>query len=179
MYLERKRHGGFTVGSDLAHHPSEPRAPGAAPVLAKARFHGRGSTPMTPRENNDARRPGARTGFGLVEALMAIVVFSIGVIGVAAATSGIAAQEDLGLWSTDQGLLAQGARANLARSGFAALSSARLAISLGPRSYDVTRTVTPSAPGLKEVRLVIRDALGRTSSLRTRVAAARPLPVAP
>lgn len=134
---------------------------------------------MTPRANSDAQRHRAPTGFGLVEVLMAVVVFSIGVIGVAGATSGIAAQEDLGLWSTDQGLLAHHARADLARSGFAALSSGRFAIALGHRSYDVTRTVTPAAPGLKEVHLTIRDALGRTSSIHTRVAAGRPLPVAP
>jgi prepilin-type N-terminal cleavage/methylation domain-containing protein len=134
---------------------------------------------MTNRGDNQTTTRSRQAGFGLVELVVALAVSSVGAVALAGAGLAIGEQGRTARWSADQGLVARTALETAHRLGHGAVPAGSSTVGTGTRSYSVRTVVTPVGRRLDAVRLDIAEP-GRTpASYETRVASARPLPVAP
>ena len=106
--------------------------------------------PTPPAER--ARRGGAR-GFTLAEVLVAVVVLSVGVLGVAGLTLAVARESRRSVRETARTQAARRALDSICRAGFAAAADGSSAVALDGREWTVTWEVTREAAGLKRVDL--------------------------
>ena len=120
-----------------------------------------------------------QTGLGLIEVVVAVLVFSIGVLAAAGVSLSIGSQARLARWDTDRAVAARSTLEGLGQAGYASAASGRALLVLGQRAYQVTRTVTLLAPRLKHVRVTVTPPAGRAPAIiETRLARPRPLPSA-
>lgn len=99
-------------------------------------------------------RPG-EAGLGLIEVLIALTIFAIGMLAVAGISLSVGAQTNWAMWQTDQSLAAQQVLEGVQREGYAAASSGVDTVTVGNRTYEVARTVTQVAPRVKEVSVTV------------------------
>lgn len=102
-------------------------------------------------------RPPARgeAGFGLVEVLIALIIFAIGMLAVAGLSMSVGAQTNWSVWQTDQSLAAQQVLERVQREGYAAAASGTETVTVGNRTYTAARTVTQIGPRVKEVSVTV------------------------
>lgn len=100
---------------------------------------------------------GSRTedGFGLVEALLAVVVFAVGVLSVAAVAAHAAQLSTRSAVTTDQTLAANQVFALLRQDDFDAVTSGEETVSVGKHTYTVDREVTQLSTDTKQVVAVV------------------------
>lgn len=109
----------------------------------------------------DQRRTEAATpadgqaGFGLVEALIAFIILSVGLLAIGGIALSVAAQTRDAAYVTDQDLAAQQVLEVTATSDFSSVptGTSDTTVSVGQNSYTVTRTVTQVTPRTKEIQV--------------------------
>lgn len=106
-------------------------------------------TPATPRAANSQR------GFGLVEALVAVVVFAIGVLSAAAVGAHAAQLSTQSAVATDQTFAAEQVFALLRQEDFGAVTSGEGTVQVGGHTYTVERNVTQLSSDTKQVVAVV------------------------
>ena len=118
------------------------------------------------------------SGFGLVEALIAVTVMVIGLLAVSGLTLATALQARTADLRSDQMITGQTAIETVRRAGFAAAASGVDTVSTGGRTFYVTRTVTDINDRTKLVNVDIAAAAGGPvmRDFSTVVQAPRPLP---
>lgn len=97
-----------------------------------------------------AARAGER-GFGLVEALVALVVFAIGALAVAAVALHVSQLTTRSAVATDQTFAVEQVFSILREEDFDAVSSGEETVQVGDHSYTVERDVTQLTTDTKEV----------------------------
>lgn len=100
---------------------------------------------------------GSRTedGFGLVEAMVAVVVFAVGVLSVAAVAAHAAQLSTRSAVTTDQTLAASQVFALLRQEEFDAVTSGEETVPVGDHTYTVDREVTQLSTDTKRVVAVV------------------------
>ena len=121
-------------------------------------------------------------GIGLVEALIALVVLSIGVLAITGISLSVGAQSRNSTWRTDQALAAQQVLEGFHQRGYAAAASRTDTVTIGNRTYVVNCTVTNPAPRVRQVAATVThatrsDVMARTFT--TRLYQPRQLPSGP
>lgn len=173
---------GFLLAHDPgAERPSTGHEPGTVALREpEAVRRGRNSVQaMKNRGDNESTMRSRQAGFGLVELVVALAVSSVGAVALAGAGLAIGEQSRTARWSADQGLVARSALETAHLLGQGAVPAGSSTIGTGARSYAVRTVVTPVGPRLDAVRLVVSEPGRPSVSYETRVASARPLPVAP
>lgn len=108
------------------------------------------------RVGRGRRPPGAgEAGLGLIEVLIALTIFAIGMLAVAGISLSVGAQTNWSVWQTDQSLAAQQVLERVQREGYGAASSGTETVTVGNRSYTASRTVTQVSPRVKEVSVTV------------------------
>lgn len=120
---------------------------------------------MTPPDLSEASNhsgPRARhrapdAGFGLVEALVAILVFAVGLLAVAGMTLSVAGQSRASTYRTDQTITAQEILEHELDRGYAGLTVGTndTTVAIDARSYDVRIVVTDQGPRARRVELTV------------------------
>lgn len=99
-------------------------------------------------------------GFGLVEALVSIVILSIGLLAVGGMTLAVAQQSRLAAARTDQTFAAEEVLGDLSAQGYSGLSDEVASgeqerdVQVGARTITVTWHVTSAGSSLREIRAV-------------------------
>lgn len=106
--------------------------------------------------------PGGGAGFTVVEVLVALVVLSAGMIGVAGMTASVAEQTRRSAWKTEQALVAQQVVDSIRQAGFASAASGADTLPTGGRQWVASWRVSRPSVGLKrvDVRLERHGGLG-------------------
>lgn len=123
-------------------------------------------------------------GFGLIEVMIALTIFAIGMLAVARLSLSVGAQTNWATWQTDQSLAAQQVLERIQRGGYDAAAWGTDTITVGNRMYVAQRTVTNLTPRVKEVSVTINptraDSYGSPPrTFVSRLYKTRPLPSAP
>lgn len=125
----------------------------------------RGGGRARPRLGSSSRGPVARgpasirrgeTGFGLVETLVALVVLTAGLLGVAGLTTTVAEQTRRSSWETEQALVAQQVMDSIRQAGYAAASDGTDTLSISGRQWAASWTVTKPVRSLKKVDVEVQ-----------------------
>lgn len=123
----------------------------------------------------DAPRPAGASGeagFGLVEALIAAILLSVGLLAVGGIALSVASQTRSAAIRTDQTLAGQQVLEATLSQSYADIGSGQqdTTVTVGGRTYQVTRAVTNAGTGMKEVEVVVSGE-GSVSAVtfRTRV----------
>lgn len=121
------------------------------------------------------------SGLGLIEVLVSMILLSVGMMAIAGISLQVGTQNRLSMTQTDQSLAAQQVMEALQRSGYAATTSGTDTVSVGTRTYLVTRTVTTPTQRVKLVQLTVTSQSGLSTPrvFTSRVYERRQLPVAP
>ncbi len=116
-------------------------------------------------------------GFGLVEALIAAIILSFGLLAVAGLSMTTAGHERLARWQSDQAMAAQLALARAYRQDFDSLSSGSTNIDVGGHTYRINLTVADISARVKQVDAAV-SGVGPLDSttFSTRLYAPRQLP---
>ena len=122
----------------------------------------------------------AESGFGLVEALIAVTILVIGLMAVAGLTLATAAQVRIATIQGGQTVAAQQVLEELQLAGFDAAASGTDTVSVDGRDYVVTVTVTTASARVKNVQASVAGvgSLG-AQTMTTRLYKPRPLPSGP
>lgn len=124
-----------------------------------------------PPEGAGAGRAG-EAGFGLVEALIAAVLLSVGLLAVGGIALYVVEQTRSSAIRTDQTMAGQQVLEATVNQPYADIGSGATdtTVTVGGRTYDVTRSVNSSGANMKEVQVQVSGA-GNVSSttFRTRV----------
>lgn len=108
----------------------------------------------------DTPQPGRRApdaGFGMVEALVAILVFAVGLLAVAGMTLSVAGQSRASTYRIDQTMVAQELLEHQIDEGYAGLTVGTIdtTVAIDARSYDVRIVVTDQGPRARMVELSV------------------------
>lgn len=101
------------------------------------------------------RRAPGEDGFGLIEAMIAIVVFSIGMIALAGMTLAVAGQSRASTYTTEQTVVAQDLLESEIDEGYGGLTpGARdTTVALDERTYSARVTTVDVGPHARRVRV--------------------------
>jgi len=106
---------------------------------------------------------GGESGFGIVEAIVAIVVLSVGLLGLAGLTLAAGRQADISSSRTARQLAAEQVLERLRDQGYDGLADETGAgpsdttVSVAGRTLTVTTEVTQEAPGLRRIRVEVPE----------------------
>lgn len=117
--------------------------------------------------------PSCRSGFGLVELLVAITILGIGIVAVAGLVIGAGGRTRAAAWQTDQIIVAQQELERAARAPFDSLASAIDSTATSMGIYRLDRSVSPVGFRLKRLNL-LTTGLGTTPPLRLTLVVMRP-----
>lgn len=132
----------------------------------------RASTPDTPPWRGQA-------GFGLAEAMVAILVMSVGLLAVAGITLAVAEQSRASTYSTEQTMVGQEVMDYQLDKGYAGLTPGTTDTTVGvdSRSYDVRVVVADVGPRSRRVDLTVSGQENTsTASLSTLIHQPRSVP---
>lgn len=143
------------------------------------------------RATDAARRPGARRpgpagtaggeeGFGLVEVIISLALFTVAMVGLAGMSVLVADQTRAASARTDEVLVAQQDLERTIRDGYDEAVSGTETLTVGGRTYTLTRTVTQVRPTVKEIHVEVTGPEGvQPYELVTRLHRPRALPSSP
>lgn len=110
---------------------------------------------------------GAEAGFGLVEAMVSILVLSVGLLAVAGMTLGVAQQSRASTYTTEQTMVGQEVLEYQLDKGYAGLTAGTTdtTVQVGPRTYDVRVEIADVGARARRVSLTIsgQENTGETS----------------
>lgn len=115
-------------------------------------------------------------GFGLVEVLVALVLLSAGMLGVARLAATVAERTTRSSWETGQTLVAQQVLDSIRQAGHADATSGRDTLRASGRRWPVSWAVRPVADGLKEVRVRV-EGVRTLEELEVSTRIHRPVPL--
>lgn len=101
--------------------------------------------------------PAGEAGFGLAEAMVAILVMSVGLLAVAGITLAVAQQSRASTYTTEQTMVGQEVLEYQLDKGYANLtaSTTDTTVQVGPRSYEIRVVVTDVGPRARRVDLTV------------------------
>ena len=121
-----------------------------------------------------------KSGVGLIEVMVALILLTVGILAVAGIGLQVAAQNRWSHWQTDETLAAQEVLERLQRAGYAAATSGTDTVTIGQNTYRITRAVTQVANRVRQVQVTVASASGgRTRTFTSRLYAPRQLPAPP
>lgn len=106
------------------------------------------------RRSSGKDRPG-EAGFGLVEAIVAIVLFGIGTVAVAGLTLTAGTYANRAAVETDQTMISNQLFSELRQEPFSSVASGTRTLTTGEHSYDVEVTVSQPSADVKSVIAVV------------------------
>lgn len=109
---------------------------------------------MDSEQGKDARLTG-EAGFGLVEALVAVVVFAIGMLAVAGIALHVGQLATLTAVASDQTMAAEQTFDVLREEDFDVVGSGTGTLQVGSHAYSIERSVTQLSSDTKEVVAVV------------------------
>ena len=123
---------------------------------------------------------GSERGFGIVEALLAVIVLAIGMVAVSGLSLATATESRISRAQSDQALAGQMVLEWVQRQGFATASSGSDTVTVDGHDFIVTLTVVTPHPKVKEVHAIVASygPIGPRTFV-TRLYKPRPLPTAP
>lgn len=104
---------------------------------------------------SSGERPLGRRGFGLIEAIVAIVLFGIGTVAVAGLTLTAGTYANRAAVETDQTMISNQLFSELRQEPFSAVASGTRTLTTGEHSYDVEVTVSQPSADVKTVLAVV------------------------
>ena len=120
------------------------------------------------------------SGFGLVETLIAISIFVIGLVAVAGLTSASASQARIATWRTQQSAAAQIVLEEIQTEGWWSAVSGVDTATVAGKDFPVTIGVSTVSSRVKQVTIVVAGVgTADTVMYRTRLYKPLPLPDAP
>lgn len=87
--------------------------------------------------------------------MIALTIFAFGMLAVAGLGLSVGAQTNWSVWQTDQSLAAQQVLERVQREGYAAATSGTETVTVGNRTYTVSRTVSQLGPRVREVSVTV------------------------
>lgn len=148
----------------------------ATASLAPAAF-GRRMTPARRGGASGAATTDARAGFGLAEALVALVVLSAGLLAVAGIALAVSSQTRAGANTTARVLAGQQVLESMVEAGYGSVPTGDTTVIVGNRTFTVSRSIAASGVRWQEIRVRVGAAGDPgTETLGTRVHAPRPPP---
>lgn len=121
--------------------------------------------------------PGRERGFGLVEALVALVILSVGLLAIAGIALAVSAQTRAGATTTAQVLAGQQVLEHMVQAGYGSVPTGDTTVRVGGRSFTVRRSIPARGRRWKELRVEVEGTGDREAeTLVTRRHARRPVP---
>ncbi len=119
----------------------------------------------------------SETGFGLVEALIALIILSVGLLAIAGIALSVSAQTRAGVDTTAQVMAGQQVLEAMVQQGYGNVSTGDTTVAVGSRTFTVSRSITASGARWQEVEARV-EATGDQSAQRltTRLHARRAPP---
>lgn len=101
--------------------------------------------------------PCGEAGFGLAEAVVAIIVFGIGLLAVAGMTLSVAQQARASTYGTEQSMVSQELLEYHLDRGYSGLAAGTTdtTVALGNRTYDARIVVTDQGPRARHVEVTV------------------------
>lgn len=122
---------------------------------------------------------GPERGFGMVEALVALVILSVGLLAIAGIAVTVGAQTRAGIDTTGRVLAGQQVLERMVLAGFGSVPTGDTTVRVGGRTFTVGRSISAEGPRWKELRVEVQGmGDGGAEALVTRLHAPRPLPAA-
>lgn len=116
-------------------------------------------------------------GFGLVEALIALIILSVGLLAIAGIALSVSAQTRAGVDTTAQVMAGQQVLEAMVQQGYGNVSTGDTTVSVGNRTFTVGRSVTASGVRWQEVEARVEATGDRPAqTLTTRLHARRAPP---
>lgn len=116
-------------------------------------------------------------GFGLVEAIIAIVIFAIALLAIGGISLSVSGLTRISIVRTDQALATQMVLEDAEEAGYTAVTSGTEQVAVGEHTYTVERTITDVAPRLKEIEVVVQGRAGvGPDTTRSRIHKKRSMP---
>lgn len=116
-------------------------------------------------------------GFGLVEAMIAIVIFAIALLAIGGISLSVSGLTKISIVRTDQALAAQVVLEDAEEAGYSAVTSGTEQVVVGEHTYTVERTVTDVDTRLKEIEVVVEGRVGvGPDTTRSRIHKQRSMP---
>jgi len=142
--------------------------------MPAVRIRRRGHTGSAARWRRDEH------GFGLIEAVVALTLFAIGLVAVASLSVAVARQTRLASWQTEQAFAGQEALERVHAGGYAQAVGGSDSISVGGHMYYVAVTVADLTPRIRRVQARV-PAVGNINArtFTTHLYRPRPLPAGP
>ena len=110
------------------------------------------------RSPSRAPLPADQAGFGLVEAIVAIMLLALGLLAVAGITLGVAQQSRASTYTTEQTMVGQEVLEYQLDQGYAALTpgtTTDTTVGVDSRTYDVRIVVSDVGPRARRVDLTV------------------------
>lgn len=116
-------------------------------------------------------------GFGLVEALIALIILSVGLLAIAGIALSVSAQTRAGVDTTAQVMAGQQVLEAMVQQGYGNVSTGDTTVRVGNRAFTVGRSVTASGVRWQEVEARVEATGDRPArTLTTRLHARRAPP---
>jgi Tfp pilus assembly protein PilV len=135
--------------------------------------------------DDERRRPERRSapplasekGFGLVEALVALIILSVGLLAIAGIALSVSAQTRAGVDTTAQVIAGQQVLETMVQQGYGNVSTGDTTVRVGHRTFTVGRSITASGVRWQEVEARVESTGDRPAqTLTTRLHARRAPP---
>lgn len=116
-------------------------------------------------------------GFGLVEALVALIILSVGLLAIAGIALSVSAQTRAGVDTTAQVIAGQQVLETMVQQGYGNVSTGDTTVRVGRRTFTVGRSITASGVRWQEIEVQVEATGDRPArTLTTRLHARRAPP---
>ena len=116
-------------------------------------------------------------GFGLVEALIALIILAVGLLAIAGITLSVSAQARAGVDTTAQVLAGQQVLEAMVEEGYGNVPTTDTTVTVGNRTFTVSRSVTATGTRWQEIEVQVQGTGDRPAeTLVTRLHAPRAPP---
>lgn len=138
------------------------------------------STADTVGKGDGTRRPSrlaSEDGFGLVEALVALIILAVGLLAIAGIALSVSAQARAGVNTTGQVLAGQQVLEAMVQAGYGSVPTGDTTVTVGNRTFTVGRSITATGTRWQEIEVRV-EGIGDqpAETLMTRLHAPRSPP---
>lgn len=136
---------------------------------ADARVGGEAGRPVSP--------PDSERGFGLAEALVSLVILSVGLLAIGGIALSVSAQTRAGVNTTAQVLAGQQVLEAMVQEGYGSVPTGDTTVTVGSRTFIVDRSISASGSRWQEIQVQV-ESMGdqAAETITTRVHAKRAPP---
>lgn len=97
----------------------------------------------------------SESGFGLVEALIALIILAVGLLAVAGIALSVSAQARAGVNTTGQVLAGQQVLEDMVQAGYGNVPTTDTTVTVGNRTFTVSRSVTAAGTRWQEIQVEV------------------------